>query len=956
MRKMLLVAMASVASLASSGQLYNFKAAATDPNANFHTIVSQWRAYLANKQAQFRSGTGTLPENLREEIAQFERWVYNWRDKVDANGKFPSASQGWANMLAYNPNFFNSNAQTARTQASTWTSIGPIDSAYSNGWTYGGGIGRVNAIRKHPTQPILYAGTAAGGIFKSTNMGDNWMPIADNLAGLGISDIVIDPTNPQVIYAATGDFDGGHMSSIGVFKSTDGGDSWNVTGLTFTLSQTYLIAHLAIDPANNQIIYATGRDAIHRSADGGATWTEVYSPGTNFFFNDIVKIGTNWFVSDKSGSIYKSDAAGTTFTQYYNSGRTERLDFAWTAANPDTLYLLSSQNPAFAKLSVSNLHTPTFVNVTNENPGDNSANYNTQNGYNQVIAVSPTHADSIWVGEFSGGKLSIDGGATWKNKLNGYYDPNSTTTNWGGFYVHSDQHDFTFVGSDTLLVGNDGGAYIGKISTNEFKQRFNGLTITQSYSLAIDDAEPQNLMIGNQDNDGMSRIYENGSGKFYGAQAGDGTATAISRNNNQVRYIGSQYGGLSYQTGGFKQQYAGNSITAPSPAIFNWDLQMHATDGSILYGGYTGLYKMTGAPTGTWSLLNTGLSEKVQSITLANNDATTQKIIVIGENNTILKSADETNWSAITPPAGVVFNSIYAKKNNWDTLFATASGYNAANKIFISTDNGVNWTNITKNFPNIQAKKIIAYEGTDTVFIATELGVYFGRVSDATTARVAGPTPWARYGAGLPNVRIEDMEISQAKNQLLVATFGRGVWMANLTNAVLPVNAISFGFKKSAAGSNHLYWKITDADNLKTTLEKSTDGVRFNYVTSFTNDARNNQVSFAVEKESQTVYYRIYYTKTSGEAVYSHTVRINGGVASNMVNVYPNPVKGNLLVSSETELKAVRILTMQGLQVTFARPHANFYTFDMSYLPAGTYLVETTDVHNHTQHHTIVRQ
>ena len=946
MKIILTLVFAFIFGMSSFAQLPDYKKQETNPNANYFTTVRQWRSFYQEKENTFKRenpGAKELPEELREEIAQFERWAYIWQDKVDANGHFPNAAQGWVNLLKENPNSLNTGSQNSRTQSSVWTSIGPTDSSILNGWAAGAGIGRVNVLIKHPTQNILFAGTAAGGVFKSTDLGSNWSPASDNLAGLGVSDIVLDPTNPNTMYVATGDWDAKHMGSVGVFKSTDGGNTFNATGLVFTLPQSYYIAHLAIDPANPNIIYATGKDYIHRSTDGGVSWTNFYEPAfTNINFNDIVKIGANWYVSDKGGKIYKSNAASTgsdnSFLEIFSVGAEVRLDFAYTPANPDSLYLLKSTNPAFAKLSVvTGLATP-FTNITNANPGDNSANFNTQDGYNQVIAVSPTSKDSVWIGEFSGGKLSVNGGQTWQNKLNGYYDPASATTNWGGFYVHSDHHSFTFVGSDTLLIGNDGGAYVGKISTNDYKQKFNGLVATQSYTLAIYDAEPSNLITGNQDNDGSSRVNTGGVSKFYGAQAGDGTATAIGRNDNLNRYLGGTKGALTNRNDGFTTGYAGTDITTPAGAPFLWDLQMHNTNSNIIYGGFATINKMTAAPGGTWVSLNAGNASPIRSISLSNNTATLQKIIVIDQDNNIRKSADEATWTTITKPTGVNFNSLYAKKTNWDTLFATAGGYTAANKIFMSIDNGTTWINITKNFPNILAKKVVLYEGADTIFVATEVGVYASSVVDA----VAGLTPWSRFGTGLPNVRVEDMEISYAKHQLYLGTFGRGVWMTDLSNVVLPLNGLDFSFYKTAA-EYFLKWKIEDVNNVKTTLEKSIDGATFKAVGQFVTSDKNSQSGFKIANENTAVYYRIFYTKNTGQKVYSHVIMIRPTGSTNLVNIYPNPSKDYVFISSDKKMKTVRLVSIAGVQVTLAQPQSNFYKFDLSLLPKGTYVLQVTD-------------
>ena len=226
---------------AATAQERAYKRAPETPGANYYTVVAEERARLgAKREVWLAEHPGEkFPHDLREEIAHFERWAYNWRDRVDAQGNFPSASQGWINELKKNPRAFDASSAAAAaslaktTNVPTWTNIGPLDSAISNGWTYGAGIGRINAIRRVPGTTTLLAGSAAGGIFRSTNMGASWIPVADNLAGLGISDIAIDPSNPQVMYAATGDYDASHMHSIGVYKSTNGGLSWVATGLSF---------------------------------------------------------------------------------------------------------------------------------------------------------------------------------------------------------------------------------------------------------------------------------------------------------------------------------------------------------------------------------------------------------------------------------------------------------------------------------------------------------------------------------------------------------------------------------------------------------------------------------------------------------------------------------------------------------------------------------------------------
>ncbi len=941
-------------------EIPNYKIEASKPGTNYYQLVADVRAKLKLK-LDYLAARGTTEKNsnvLREEVAHFERWAYNLSFKVGPDGKIPNSAAGWINVSKSNPELLNKDLQgplTYRTSASTWTSIGPFDSSLLNNWAHGAGIGRINVVRRHPVNKnVLFAGSASGGVFRSDNLGQTWAAKTDQLAGIGVSDIVIDPNNPLIMYMATGDFANSHIHSIGVYKSINGGETWTPTGLTFELKDELLIAHIYIDPENSNRIYATTTKAIYRSTDAGLNWSPVTvstnPPADGEQFNDIIKLvsGTTRrvFVSSKTGKLYRSQNDGDGFDSVYhfkfkdenNNMVAGRLDFDYSPNKPDVLFLLGQANPAFSKYIISTNTVETFKEVSGDPAED--AKFDTQKGYNQVITVSPTNGDSIWVGEVNG-KISINGGLNWRNNLNGYYDPNGAS--WGGFYVHSDYHHISYLGSDSLLIGNDGGVYVGRIADSTYKQRFNGLVTTQSYSMALFDAEPDNFVAGNQDNDGSSRVGVGSNAKYYGAQAGDGTATAIGRNSSNIRYLGGLSGKLGYSTDGYTSTYKSTTINTPAGAPGVWDLQMHNSNETILYGGFKDIHKMTGAPKTAvtdWVALNSGAQGNIQTIALANNDATTQKIIIIDSKNAVLKSANETAWSTITKPENVNFTSIYAKKTDWNILLATAAAYDLGNKVFYSTDNGQSWTNVTRNMPNIATKKVILYEGTDTVFVATELGIFFSRISTLTGP--ATGTEWARYGGTtLPNVRVDDMEISYAKKQLYAATFGRGIWYIDLSTSVLPLNNIYFTYT-GAGGRYNLNWKIDLPELAKTTLERSTDARRFSSVADFSDGRKKQTDAWQVTLQDDVEYFRLKCTNNTGSLTYSNVIKLSNK-ESMLVNIYPNPVSGYMFVNSRKKIAAVTIYSVTGSQRAYARPGTNLYYFDMSLLPAGPYLVKVED-------------
>lgn len=931
----------------------DYKNEAVKPNANYHVITSAVRQqFELKRQELIRDGIRPETNNgFREENAQFERWAYFWKDRVGDDGLFPSASQGWINALQTNPELLSGSNRTGNIAAAVWTSLGPLDVNILNGWTFGAGIGRVNVVKRCPGNPgYMLAGTASGGIFKTTDLGDSWVPLTDQFAGLGISDIIFHPTNTQTILVATGDYDGRHMSSIGIMKSTNGGTTWT-NPLAFTLPQSIRLKQMYLDPnfAVNNTIYCTSTMGVYVSTDAGDTWTRQYGAANDENMIDIIKIGANFFVSDGWGRLFKSTAINTLAPVYtpvpFGSGN--RLSFAYSPNTPDILYCLFQENPAFAKYTISTDNMSALSTVQNSTPLDGNGVYNSQGGYNQVIAASPTNGQHLVMGEFSG-KRSTDGGTNWINYLNGYYTT-AGNTNWGGFYVHSDHHYMEFIGSDSLLIGNDGGVYIGKISTGSYKTCFNGLRATQSYSIAVHDPSPNNLMIGNQDNDGSSRKFNGVTSSWYAAQAGDGTSTAISRTNSNIRYVGGTNGSLSFRNDGFETGFSGTSIDQPAAGSFVWPLEMHLTNGTIIYGGFNGLYKMINAPqvnAGDWTNLNSGTgAATISFINLSNHpvDATKQRIVVIGSNNTVRKTVDETTWTTITRPAGVNFTSIYWSRNS-DTMLASATGYNAANKLFFSVDAGANWTNITDNFPNILTKKIIRYEGTDTILVASELGVYFARIAPGGVLLRTAGVGWTKFGTGLPNVRVDDIEISYTAKKLVAGTFGRGVWMTDLSAlSTLPLKDVVFSYHSTNQRDKYnLYWDIKDDNISSTTLERSKNGLTFEPVATFSDVKKQKNDNYPVIVDNGNIFYRINYTDNFRRTYYSNIIRL-GYKQTSPVLIYPNPTSDYVWITSKSIIKTVTIYGTNGIQVTYARPNQNTYHFDMKMLPVGTYIVKIED-------------
>ena len=196
----------------------------------------------------------------------YMRWENYWKNFTDSQGYLPSSKQLWNTWK-------NKSNSTAKSNAtSDWNSLGPAKSSAFAGRLPG--QGRVNAVAVDPNNPnIWYVGAPAGGIWKSIDAGSTWINLFDDFPQIGVSGIAIDPNNSNIIYIATGDDDAGDSYSVGVFKSLDGGNTWNETGLNPNNTTIgWLMNEITIDPNNSRIVWVGTNQGLYKSIDGGDSW------------------------------------------------------------------------------------------------------------------------------------------------------------------------------------------------------------------------------------------------------------------------------------------------------------------------------------------------------------------------------------------------------------------------------------------------------------------------------------------------------------------------------------------------------------------------------------------------------------------------------------------------------------------------------------------------------------
>ena len=353
-----------------------------------------------------------------------------------------------------------------------------------------------------------------------------------------ISSVVVDPANGNIVYAATGDGDGNVTPTVGVYKSTDGGSTWQVTGLVFPINNGQFIQKLAIDPTNGANLYAATTDGIYYTRDAGAAWTKVRPDGGNGFlaFYDVkLKPGapTTVYCVARGGRFFRSTDSGVTW-QATTTGLPDpagigRAFLAVTPANPQAVFIVTgATNNMMEGIYRSTDSGASFAAI----PSDGArADFGSAAFYNLVIAVSPTNANEIYIGGFTVSRTA-DAGVTW-TKVTGSQVPFFP----GQSIVHVDMHDIQFL-NGAVYVASDGGLHRSMDNGENWTNLSPTLNVAQIYSFSGSKQNPNRIYLGEQDN-GLNRF--DGT-KWEHADFGDYGRVVVDPTNDQIVYGTANFG------------------------------------------------------------------------------------------------------------------------------------------------------------------------------------------------------------------------------------------------------------------------------------------------------------------------------------------------------------------------------------------------------------------------------
>mgnify|MGYP001573571619 CR=1 FL=1 len=689
----------------------------------------------------------------------------------------------------------------------------------------GGMSGRVTAIDVVISNPdIIYAGTASGGLWKSISGGIRWDPIFDNEVTASIGAVAIQQSNPDVIWVGTGE--GNPRNSLnggyGIFKSLDGGKTWTSMGL----EQTRHIHRVIIDPTNPNVVYvgAIGSPwgehterGVYKTTDGGETWNKILYANTKTGVADLVMDPKNpnklmaalwehkrdpWFFNSggEGSGVYITYDGGKNWKKItsedgFPDGDLGRIGLAIAPNKTNIVY-------ALIEAKKNGLYKSMDGGMKWEKVNENMNEIGNRPFYYADLYVDSQNENRLY-SIFTYVNVSEDGGKSFELLMPAYGVSNGIHPDHHAWWIHPENGNF-------MIDGNDGGLNITKDGGNSW--RFIGnLPIAQFYHISVDNEIPYNVYGGMQDNGswrGPAYVWrDQGIRNSYWQEIsfGDGFDVVPDRDDSRFGWSMSQQGYVSRY-----DWKTGNNYTVrpthPNPDIalrFNWNaaINIDPKDNSTLYFGSQFVHKSTEKGE-TWNIISPDLTtndpEKLKQhesggltmdATGAENHCT---ILVIEpsevEQNMLWVGTDDgrvhytTNggddWTEVTKnikglPKGSWITQIKSSKSNKGEALLVANDYRRFNYTpyaYRTTNYGKTWKRIVDENDTESYTLCIVEDAIEPnlMFLGTDDGLYIS---------IDAGTEWTKWTNGFPTVSVKDLVIQPREHDLVIGTFGRAAWI-----------------------------------------------------------------------------------------------------------------------------------------------------------------------------------
>lgn len=682
--------------------------------------------------------------------------------KDDAKGMGPPPPGYWRIVGGSVPDWTWDDATRESVGPLSFTLLGPrpIQNEYWSG--VANASGRVVSIAPHPIDAnTCYIASASGGVWKTTDGGTTWTPLTDQLSNMNHGAIAIDPSNPDTIYAGTGEYTTGSLGD-GLFRSTDAGATWTrIADASVVGSQ---ISGVAIDPTNPSIIHVTGSRGYIRSGDAGATWAQILRNSCSSLALDTVN-PANVYIGRNGSGLWKSTNSGLNVTQMTTGLPTSgyaRVVLAISKSNPQVLYA------ALANTSSGILGFYTTTNGgTSWSLLPNTPNFaSPQSWYDIFVGVDPTNHLRVYCGgvdpryAVAGVIRSTNGGTTWQEISDG---PISGQ-------LHPDHHAIAWGPTGVLWTGNDGGVWKSTNGGDTWINCNATLALTQIYQLALHPTNVDRVIGGTQDN---GTVYR--SSNMMGwpqIVSGDGGYAAFESSNPNLAYTTYVY--LSTYRVNLTSGSASN-ISGPwnsDSANFIAPLVRDPNTPARLYGGTSRIWRGTNT-TGTpsWSTISSNFNSVVSSIAVAPGNS---NVMYVGTNaGGVYTTTNASTWTLRSPGVGGTVTDICIDPSNSQIAYLSSEA-SGGRRVARTINGGVSWTDVTGNLPtgvSGTALEIDWNRTTPHLYLGSGAGLYLSTDGGAT---------WIKNGPDFPNVNVGDIVIDTVARTVTVGTYGRGTWRSAL--------------------------------------------------------------------------------------------------------------------------------------------------------------------------------
>lgn len=727
-----------------------------DETVNFYEVQKAFNLYWENREVT--KGSGWKP---------FKRWEYLMSSRVSPDGTRPANDHDWNAYFDYLEKYPDQKSENGN-----WVNLGPYSIPSGKGYK---GLGRINAIGFHPTDPqTVFIGAPAGGLWISHNGGNTWTSETDVLPTLGVSSIVVDYTNPDIMYIGTGDRDAGDAPGLGVMKSFDGGLSWEMFNNGMG---NRIVGRLLMHPQDNNIIFAAAAGGIYKTTDGGNLWVSKKAGD----FKDIVFKPNDPSIvyATSAGKFYRSSDDGETWTQI-TSGLVngERAVIGVSAANPNVVYFLNTAASAFQGLYRSN---DAGLNFQEQSTTPNIMSWGCDGGdggqawYDLDIAVNPNDANMIFAGGVNCFR-SVDGGVTWQISSHWWGDCSVPS-------VHADLHVLEYNPVDgKLYAGNDGGIYWTANNGTNWNEISNGLAIGQVYKLGQSATVIDKVINGYQDN-GTSTFT--GGTNWINNLGGDGMECAVDHQDAKYSYGTLYYGDIFRMTnnvGGFK--IAGiNTFGIDEDGAWVTPFILHETNATTMFVGFKNVWRgkniRSNNPSWVKISANLGGVNSVNMRVLEQSPVNTNILYAAREDKKLFRTeqcnSQSTSWTDLSAnlPENSSINDLEAHPFDENIVYM-AQGTN----IYKSTDKGLSWIEISGNLPNSTITSIAYYKNSqEGLYVSTDVGIFY---------KDTFLNDWIMFGNGFPaSSRVTEVEIyydtlNPQNDVIRAATYGRGLWSSDM--------------------------------------------------------------------------------------------------------------------------------------------------------------------------------